>query len=245
MGQTVLDVMRQHRSHRSFTTEEIPNEKLMQIIEAAQMASTSHHVQAYSIIIVEDKEKREKIAEVAKQSQVTDSPVFLVFCADLKRLEHAAIKHNKTFDYDSAENLLVTTIDTALVAQNVLLAAESLGYGGCYVGGIRNNLETVSEVLQLPDKVFPLFGMTLGVPAIMNERKPRLPIEAVVHTNTYNEEKYPKLLEQYDEEVVRYYRERSNNNKSNSWTELMAQFFSKPRREHIKGFLQSKGFHFK
>lgn len=238
-----INVLKSHRSIRNFTDEKIPMETLKELIQAGQSAATSHFVQAYSVILVEDTEKRKKIAEVAKQNQVTDSPVFLVFCADLKRLEHASNKHALPFKYDTVENFLVGAVDTALVAQNVLVAAESLGYGGCYVGGIRNNLNIVSEVLGLPDKVYPVFGMTLGRPAKDQDLKPRLPVEAILHVDQYEETKYESLLNEFDQVIQEYYASRSNNNKEINWTGLMADFYSSEKRAYLKGFLEEKGFH--
>jgi FMN reductase (NADPH) len=239
-----MEIMQNHRSFRKFTDEVISKEQIKELIRSGQGAASSHFVQAYSIIHVVDKEKREKIAEVAKQRQVAESPVFLLFCADLKRLEYAAEKHNSPFQYDTAENFIVTCVDTALVAQNVLLAAESVGYGGCFVGGVRNNLEAVSEVVQLPDKVFPLFGMTLGVPAKDQEVKPRLPVDVVLHEDVYDNSSYSTALDSYDEVMNEYFSSRSSNRKAMNWTMMMADFYSKKNRAYIKDFLAQKGFHF-
>lgn len=95
---------------------------------------------------------------------------------------------------DSAENVLVGVADVSLFAQNFVIAAESMGYGICYIGGVRNKPSEISELFNLPDHVFPLFGLTIGVPARRNEVKPRLPVSAVLHENEYNVEKYEELL---------------------------------------------------
>ena len=80
--------------------------------------------------------------------------------------------------------------DVALFAQNVAIAAESKGYGICYIGGVRNAPEEISELLSLPKGVAPLFAMTIGVPDEANEVKPRLPVEAIIHENSYDADKY-------------------------------------------------------
>lgn len=64
-----------------------------------------------------------------------------------------------------AEQLLLGVVDTAMMAQNALTAAESLGLGGVFIGGLRNNIEPVTELLKLPQHVLPLFGLCLGWPA--------------------------------------------------------------------------------
>lgn len=73
-----------------------------------------------------------------------------------------------------------------MMGQNALTAAESLGLGGVYIGGIRNNIESVTELLKLPKHVLPLFGLCLGWPADNPDLKPRLPAELVVHGTSIN-----------------------------------------------------------
>src|SRR5699024_4773590 len=82
----------------------------------------------------------------------------------------------------------------ALFGQSFALAAESMGYGICYIGGVRNNPKQISELFNLPEHVIPLFGMTVGVPVKLNEVKPRLPVEAIVHEDGYDKEKYHEQL---------------------------------------------------
>ena len=108
-------------------------------------------------------------------------------------------------------------------------SGESLGYGICYIGGIRNNPREVSELLHLPDKVYPVFGMTVGVPDEEHGVKPRLPVAAVLHENGYDEQKYDELLNEYDETMNAYYKERSSNKKNVTWTESMSSFMSKEK----------------
>src|SRR5690606_31594133 len=90
---------------------------------------------------------------------------------------------------DTVENFIVATVDTALAAQNAVIAAESLGLGAVYIGGLRNNIEQVSELLRLPELVYPLFGMCLGVPAQSPMTRPRLPLDSILHTDTYQIER--------------------------------------------------------
>lgn len=240
---TMINLLMSHSSVRKYTDEPISDETLHELVKAAQAAASSHFVQAYSIIDVTDREKREKLGELSRNPvQYNGAARALVFCADLKRLEYAVRKHGKEMVKDTTENFIVAVVDTALAAQNFVVAAESKGYGICYIGGVRNNPEKISELLELPDHVIPLFGLTIGVPAKRNEVKPRLPVEAVLHTNTYDETKYDTLLDEYDDVFREYYRTRATNQKVGSWTENMADYLSAPRREYMKEFLQSKGF---
>ena len=94
----------------------------------------------------------------------------------------------------------------------------------------------------LPEGVFPLFGITLGVPDQQNGVKPRLPVAAVLHENEYNASKYAELLKEYDQTMEDYYANRGSNQKVSNWTKQMVDFLEKPRREHMAEFLASKGF---
>jgi FMN reductase (NADPH) len=239
-----IRVMQTHFSVRHYKPEPIPKDHVLEIIKAAQGAASSNFVQACSIILVTDVEKKRQIATLGNNQQhVNECPVFLLFCADMKRLEHAGKKQGVQIQFDTLENFIVTIVDTALMAQNAITAAESLGYGGCYIGGVRNNPGLISDLVRLPDKVFPLFGMCLGVPAERHDVKPRLPIEAVLHENEYREDQYDRLIEQYDKEMNTYYLARSSNNKDSNWSKTMADFLKERRRTHMRDFLASKGFH--
>lgn len=236
-------LMTRHYSVRKYKDEPIPKERLHQMIRAAQHASSSNFLQTYSIVHVSDQRLKQEMATWSQNpQQVLSAPVFLLFCADVKRLEYACQKHGTPIRHDTVESLLVAVVDTALVAQNLALAAESMGYGICYIGGVRNNPAEISRLVNLPDKTFPLFGMTIGVPDEQHEVKPRLMLEAVLHENRYDETKYPELLDQYDDVMARYYNQRSANRKQTNWTETVAAYFSEERRLHMRDFLASKGF---
>jgi len=237
-----IRLMQNHVTVRKYTGEPIPREHLTEILRAAQGAASSHFVQAYSIVHVTDQDKKNKIAELSRNPHVAACSDFLLFCGDYKRLEHACRKHGVNIDHDHLDYFIVAVTDTALIAQNAITAAESLGYGGCFIGGVRNNPGPISELVGLPDKVFPLFGLTLGVPAVINEVKPRLPLEAILHENTYDETKYPALLDQYDEITGAYFRERTANKKDTTWTKDMAEFLQTGRRSFLREFIESKGF---
>ncbi|VDG97901.1 FMN reductase (NADPH) [Lysinibacillus sphaericus] len=168
----------------------------------------------------------------------------MVFCADFHRLQSAAALHDRSIDYSHAEAMLVGTIDVALFAQNVAIAAESKGYGICYIGGVRNSPAEISELLKLPEGVVPMFGMTIGVPAKSNEVKPRLPVDAVLHENMYDASNYMEILRDYDATMETYYETRSSNRKHAGWTEQMADFLQSPQRPYMKEFLRDRGFNF-
>ncbi|EEM17858.1 MULTISPECIES: oxygen-insensitive NADPH nitroreductase [Bacillus] len=238
----MIHKMEQHTSVRKYKQEPIPKNIVERMVQAAQYAASSHFVQAYSVMYVTDENLKVQLAELSGNRHVKDCAAFFVCCADLKRLETACEKHGTEIKHDGAEDFIVATVDASLFAQNLALAAESLGYGICYIGGIRNNPEEVSELLHLPDKVYPVFGMTVGVPDESHAVKPRLPVKAILHENVYDENKYDELLEEYDRTTNEYYKGRSTNQKDVTWTGSMSAFMSKEKRMHMKEFLSKKGF---
>ncbi|HSO19059.1 MAG TPA: oxygen-insensitive NADPH nitroreductase, partial [Desulfosarcina sp.] len=217
-----IDLLKAHRSIRKFTERAVDDETLAAIVSAAQCAATSHFVQAYTIIRVRDPHKREIIARLAgPQVWVARAPVFLVFCADLNRLETACGMHGTTMQKGWAEQFVTATVDAALLAQNVLLAAESLGLGGVFIGGIRNDPQTVCDLLEIPDQAYPVFGMCLGWPAHDPPPKPRLPVAAVLFTDRYPDAHDAGLLDGYDRTTNHYYRHRNSNLRDETWTHQM------------------------
>lgn len=241
-----MDLMKTHRSIRKFADREVNDETLAEMITAAQCAATSHFVQAYTVIQVKDAEKRKTIAQLAgPQAWVAGAPVFLVFCADFNRLEAACALRQTKVEKGWAEQFVTATVDAALLAQSVMLAAESLGMGGVFIGGIRNDPETVCNLLEIPDQVYPVFGMCLGWPAQDPPPKPRLPVAAVLFADRYPASHDASMLEAYDRTINHYYNNRNDNLRDETWTRQMAEFMGNIIRPHMKEFLESKGFFLK
>ncbi|WP_214815580.1 oxygen-insensitive NADPH nitroreductase [Exiguobacterium sp. s59] len=243
----VIETLLNHRSVRDFTDEILTDEQIQTIVESAQRASTSSFIQAYSIIGVTDEVKKKRLAEIAgNQSYVVENGHFFVFCADLHRhemigeLQEAEV--SATLETD--EKLLVAVIDAALASQNAAVAAESMGLGICYIGGIRNDLFAVKEVLGLPERVIPLFGMAVGVPASVEDQKPRLPFQHVYHENAYeaNPEQIKQSLSDYDALIHDYYMVRGSNPRKDTWTGQMGRMLSKSTRLDVKDFLKAQGY---
>jgi nitroreductase len=243
MPTDVTKLIQSHRSIRAYTTDSIPDEVLSDVLACAQWAPSSHNVQAYSVIVVRSAETKRQLAELCgSQKWVETCPVFLVFCADFYRLKLACEMHGAELKADEVENLLVAAVDTALAAQNVLLAARSHGLGGVMIGGIRNQPDEVARLLQLPPLTVPIMGMCLGYPGEDVEQKPRLPQRAVIHAETYRTEPLRDALEEYEAVSAAYYTRRTNGRRTDGWTRQMADYLSKPRRSHMKTFVQKQGF---
>ncbi|RMH48943.1 MAG: NADPH-dependent oxidoreductase, partial [Alphaproteobacteria bacterium] len=187
-----------HRSVRRYRPDPVPEGTCETLIAAAQSAATSSNLQAWSVISVTDPALRDALARAAgDQDHVRRCPLFLVWCADLSR--HAAIAAEAGRELpalDHLEAFLVAAIDAALAAQNAVVAAESLGLGTVYIGGIRNRPETVARLLDLPPRAAALFGLCVGWPdlAAGGRVRPRLPQGAVHFVNRHGRIPDPALL---------------------------------------------------
>jgi FMN reductase (NADPH) len=249
MNQTIETIL-SHRSIRHFEDKSLTKEQIELIVSSAQSASTSSYIQAYSIIGITDPVKKKKLAELAgNQSYVEKNGHFFIFCADLNRHEILGRMENKDVmtSIESSEKFMVTIIDAALAAQNAAVAAESMGLGICYIGGIRNNLNEVCNLLKTPKRVIPLFGMAVGYPKKLTDTKPRLPLAHIYHENEYEQDasQYQKQLEEYNELISRYYNERTDGKRTDTWTGQMASMLSNPRRMYMNEFIKKHGLDLK
>ena len=233
-----IDLLKSHTSVRSYTDEPVSEADRRAIFAAARMASTSCGLQITSVIRVSDPEKRRLLAEYAgHQKHVVTAPEFWIFCADYHRDRVLC----PDADLGWTEQFLVGCLDTGIMAQSTMASLESLGLGGVFVGGLRNNIEKVGELLQLPEDTIPLLGLAFGHPAVRNELKPRLPAE-----NTFMEEVYrepdPELLAAYNEEMREYYGSRSSAAKDTDWVATLKPVLLKERRPFILDYIRKMGF---
>ncbi|MGR9050416.1 oxygen-insensitive NADPH nitroreductase [Halobacillus faecis] len=243
MNETI-ETLLNHRSIRKFKNTPITDEQLSTILSAAQQASTSSYMMAYTIIGVTDEKKKAQLAEITGQGYVKDNGHLMIFCADLYRHTlHASSEQYEEMlaNLENSEHFLVSAIDAALAAQNAAVAAESMGLGICYIGSIRNQLDKVDEILGLPKHVLPLFGMVLGEPDHQPDQKPRLPKEAVYFENEYNRH-HKDELGVFDEKIAAYYQSRQTNTRNDSWTDQMLRRFTKPMRMDVTSIVKKKGF---
>jgi len=237
----VLDLILNHRSIRAFRDEPVPESALRDIVRAAQQASTSSNMQAYSVIRVTDRGLRAELAAVAGQQQYVETcPEFLVWCADMERLRIAAGLDPSDMPCN-AEAYTIAAVDAALAAQNAAVAAEALGYGICYIGAIRNDIARTAALLGLPKRVVPLFGMCIGRPDQEPLSRPRLPVEAILHENRYDASAHAGAVAAYDETHAAYLKARSGGRQSAGWSEQMRERLSRPPRR-IGPFLKQQGF---
>lgn len=242
MSSTHLELLKNHRSIRKYSEKPIEDTILKDILSTSQFAPTSHNVQAYSVITVKNQETKLELSNICKSQQwVIDCPVFLVFCADFYRLKLATQKHSVNFEVNEVENLLVGSIDTALAAHNLYIQAKLHGIKGVYMGGLRNDIPKVIELLNIPEYVIPLFGMCLGYPSDNPKRKPRLPYRAVIHDEVYNTDKTKDYINEYDSIMKEYYIKRTQGKREDTWSSQMAHYLRKPRHPYVTDIIKKQG----
>jgi FMN reductase (NADPH) len=252
MENPIINIIRRHASVRHYTPDPVSISEIETIVSAGQCASTSSNMQAYSIIAVTEAGKRQRLAELCGNQQfIFEAPVFLVWCADLARLDRACQLHGYVQDASYMESFLVTAIDTALAAQNAAIAAESLGLGICYIGSIRNNPQEVIELLELPSLTFPITGMTVGWPSKSPRLRPRLALNTILHWNHYDRSHEDEALRDYDKAMIATgiytgrqipVPGRTSRVEDYSWTEHSARRVSRAFRIGLREAINNQGF---
>lgn len=206
-----LDVLLGHRSVRAFLPDAVPEGTIETLVAAGQSAASSSNLQPWSVVAVEEPERKARLAKLAgDQKHIVQAPLFLVWLIDLHRLERiGAARGTTTEGLDYLETLLLGSVDTAIAAQNAVVALESLGLGAVYIGGIRNRPAEVAKELGLPPHVVALVGLSVGFPdpAAPASVKPRLPQSAVLFREKYRPETDPAAIAAYDARLRGFQRE--------------------------------------
>lgn len=239
----VIKSLLSHQSIRSYQNKPVDDEQLDQIIKAVQASPNWINGQQFSIIAVKDPARKKKLAGLCgNQKHIEEAPVFLVFCADFYRTYLASKMENKSMGaIHDVDTLIVGVTDVGIALGTAVAAAESFGLGTVAIGGIRRNALQVIEELNLPPYVIPISGLCIGHPAQDPGQKPRLPKQAVYHEEAYNHELLP-LLEEYNEIYSNYLQERSENNRSGTWTEFVASFFNQSYYQGVADMLRRQKF---
>jgi FMN reductase (NADPH) len=251
MTTPTIEQIHRHYSVRRYRPDPVPRDTIETVVAAGQRAATSSNFQTYSVVVVTDASRRERLAALCgDQVQIYQAPVFMAWCADRSRLERVCERRGCVQVTGHVETFLVATVDAALAMQNAALAAESLGLGTCYIGAIRNHPADVIELLELPPLVFPISGMTLGWPAVEPFIRPRLPLDAVLHWERYSVEGEEAALEAYDQAMIAtgIYDGREVDVPGREapgvygWQEHSARRVSRPVRTDLLDVLHAQGF---
>lgn len=243
-----IDVQLAHRSVRRFLDEPVTDAQLDVIATAALRASTSSNLQSWSVVAVRERARRERLSRlIGNRAYVSDAPLFLVWVADLAR--NRSLIEAQGVEVETLgliENTLLGTLDVGIAAQNALLAAESIGLGGVFVGSLRNDPAGVSAELGLPQHTFPIVGLSIGVPDPREGSgvKPRLPLRAVLHEEAYDPERWRDAVAEYEDAYEAYFD--TQGRPGRSWTETVVGRLATPEGLHgrhtMRASLEAQGF---
>jgi nitroreductase len=190
--------LRSHRSIRSYKPDDVPESLLNELLQDGIRASSSGNMQSYSVIVTRDKTLREKLYKAHyEQGMILEAPVLITFCADFHRMRRWLRVSNAPDNFDNFMSFMVAAIDAVLVAQNIAIAAEAQGLGICYMGTTLASCKKIGSLLNLPDNVFPVTSFVLGYPNEDPELRDRLPQDALVHYETYQDYTDERIKELY------------------------------------------------
>lgn len=183
----MIDILKNRRSIRKYTTQDISESLLNELLEVATRASNTGNMQLYSVVVTRDQANKEKLAPAHfNQPMITTAPVVLTFCADANRFVKWTEQRKAVAGFDNLQTFIASTIDAMLFAQAFCDAAEEKGLGICYLGTTAYNADKIIEALSLPRLVVPIVTVTVGYPALpLPDQVERLPLAAVIHQEQY------------------------------------------------------------
>tara|TARA_Y100001960_G_C14771689_1_gene880496 strand:- start:3226 stop:4065 length:840 start_codon:yes stop_codon:yes gene_type:complete len=251
-GNEVVKTLLSHRTHRNFLPDPIPIGLMETLLACAYSAPSKSDLQQATILRVIDEDKREAIESlIPSMPWIGSAPEFMVFCGDSSRIRRICERRGKPFANDHLDAFFNATVDSAIIMQNLIIAAESSGLGCCPISVIRNHATRVAEILQLPEWVFPVAGLCVGYPSTTAYVSVRLPLALTVHVDTYDYSALDRELDDYDQrrdarysipdekqkyvedyEVAEFY----------GWSEDKARQVSRPERDDFGEFVRRQGF---
>jgi len=235
---TISDTLLKRRTIRKYTSEPVDDKLLNELLVMGCRTSTTGNMQVYSIIITTDTQVKNDLAPLHfNQKMITEAPVVLTFCADFNRFNKWCLLRKAEPGYDNFLSFMTAAIDALLVAQTFCIAAESKGLGICYLGTTTYNAHKIIEVLKLPWGVVPITTVTLGWPSEKPEQVDRLPLEALIHKQTY--------ADYSDEDIIKYYHPKEEREDSTQYVrennkETLAQVFTDIRYKKADNVYFSK-----
>lgn len=208
MPNQTIELLRSHRSDRSFRSDPVSDELLDQIVDAAYRGPTSINAQHISLVVVRDPRRRARIAEIAGgQPWIAQAPVFITVVMDFSKTRLAAELAGKAqVIHTSVEGFAAGAVDAGIALANLMLAARALGLGIVPIGGIRRDARALIELLDLPPLTFPVVGVALGHVDQPARQKPRLPLATYRHDETYRQDGLAAGIKAYDQELVAYWK---------------------------------------
>jgi len=242
-----------HRTHRRYTAAPVPDDVLEIVLATALSAPSKSDLQQVAVVLVRDRAKQATIGGwIPDMPWIATAPLFMLFCGDHRRLRRVSneLRH-RPFPNDTLDMFMNAAVDAGLVLQGFITAAEAMGLGCCPISVVRNHVEKLSELLELPAGVFPVAGLTVGYPSQPGWISMRLPPALTVHTDRYDDRDLPAQLEAYDRRrearhatppASQRFVDRFGRTEPYGWSEDKARQYSVPERHNFGPFIRRHGF---
>jgi len=171
----LVEAIKDRRSIRAFKKQDVSQEAIDKLVEAALLAPSAGNAQSWAFVLVKDQATKLALSKAALgQRMVAEASVVFVVCADEKRAQQS---------YGERGRMLYCIQDTAAATQNILLTACSLGLGACWVGAFRE--EAVRKIVNTPEEMRPVAMIPVGYPDESPPARSRRPASEVVYNESF------------------------------------------------------------
>lgn len=245
-----IEALLKRRVIRKYTDKFIKEDIMALLLSAAQSAPTKSNLQQYSIVIIRNVEVRSKIADlVPSMPWMKSAPVIAVFLGDVRRIRKISQLRGHEYQNNNVDTFMNAAVDAALAMQCFMIAADNLGLGTCPISYVRNRIDDLATILNLPDGVFPIAGLCVGYPDETGYVSMRLPQKIVVHQDRYNDENLEAHIKEYDDNNHKRFALAPGKQRhvdkygvleKCTWSENVARQLSLPERAGFKDYLKSK-----
>ena len=242
---TVKDTLLNRRSIRRYEREAISPEQLSFIYDAIRNTPTSYNGQQFSVIDIDDQPTKEKLYELTNQKQIKTCSHFMLFCADYHKITVGARAKGIEMPQfpRTADGVIVGVVDAALAMMSAIVAAESVGLGTCPIGYARTAApEQMARILELPQGVFVVCGLAIGVPREQPDLKPKQPNGLMFFHNKYTADDGESQVLAYDRVIKDYNAIRAGHKTDNDWVSHIVGYYSEAMSYDILAALERQGF---
>jgi len=240
------------RSQRAFADDEIPRDLLDTLFATAFSAPSKSDLQQACVIHIQDKAKQRRIAEATPSTRwAANAPIFLVWCGDSRRIRRLADWRGHAFANDHLDAFMNAAVDAGICMQTFIVAAESYGLGCCPVSEIRNQVQLLSDELELPQHVFPVAGLCVGWPQQKSRISMRLPLATTVMVDRYDDEDLFTEVADYDRrrekieqtpDAQQRFVEDLGVAENYGWSENRSRQYSRTARDDFGSYIRRQGF---
>ena len=242
-GLATLVGLASHRTYRRYTQRPVEADLRRLVFGCALSAPSKSDLQQADIVEVFDPVLRASIGElIPSMPWITNAPVFVVVCGSGARIRQMSQRHDIKFGNDHLDAFFNATVDASLVLSHLMIAAEAVGLGTCPISVIRNHAGTVSELLHLPDHVFPIAGLCLGWPDEERRISARIPTALTLQRDTYTQHDWENHIDAYDQRRGRLDGWDPEGKDFRGWSLQRALMYEEPQRVEFGAFVRSKGY---